>query len=152
MHVEDVSRELEVNVAGWGKMVKRAAKITREADEIGKRMEVVGEEGISLNDIITYLKGELFEFSYLQQNAFDKEDAYCPLSRQIPLFLLVNKIFDMHFEFDSQDTARNFFLELQNEMKNMNFLPYKSERYEQLFEKIEKKLESVAKKEQQGAR
>ena len=61
-------------------MVKKAARILREGDEIGKRMEVVGEEGISFNDMITYLKSELYEFSYLQQNAFDKEDAYCPWS------------------------------------------------------------------------
>ncbi len=79
-------------------MVKKAAQILREGDEIGKRMEVVGEEGISLNDMITYLKSELYEFSYLQQNAFDKEDAYCPLKRQIPLFQLINRIFDMPFQ------------------------------------------------------
>ena len=34
-------------VEGWGKMVKSGRKILREGDEIGKRMEVVGEEGIS---------------------------------------------------------------------------------------------------------
>ncbi len=42
-------------------------------------MEVVGEEGTALEDMIIYLKAELYDFSYLQQNAFDKEDAYCPL-------------------------------------------------------------------------
>ncbi len=149
-YVENVSQELEVNVEGWGKMVKQAAKILREGDEIGKRMEVVGEEGISMNDMITYLKSELFEFSYLQQNAFDKEDCYCPLKRQIPLFKLVSRIFEIPFSFDSQDAARSFFLELQNEIKNMNFLPFNSDRYEQAFARIENKLESVAQKEKVG--
>ena len=147
-YVETVSRELEENVEGWGRIVRQAAKILREGDEIGKRMEVVGEEGISNADMITYLKSELYEFSYLQQNAFDKEDCYCPLERQIPLFKLIDRIFETPFVFDSQDAARNFFLELQNEVKNMNFLPFKSERYVQTFERIEKKLESAAKKEQ----
>lgn len=145
-YVDDVGQELEERVKGWGKMVKRAAKITREGDEIGKRMEVVGEEGISLNDMITYLKGELYEFSYLQQNAFDKEDAYCPLQKQIPLFKLINRIFDMMFTFDSHDAARGFFLELQNELKNMNFLPFKSDRYNASWDHIENKLEMHAKK------
>ncbi len=90
-YVDDVSDELEERVSGWGKMVKRASKLLRDGDEIGKRMEVVGEEGISMNDMITYLKSELYEFSYLQQNAFDKEDAYCPLERQIPIFRLINQ-------------------------------------------------------------
>ena len=84
-YVDDVGLELEERVKGWGKMVKKASRIIREGDEIGKRMEVVGEEGISLNDMITYLKSELYEFSYLQQNAFDKEDAYCPLATADPI-------------------------------------------------------------------
>ncbi len=146
-YVEDASKELEVKVAGWGKMVKRSEKILREGDEIGKRMEVVGEEGISLHDMITYLKSELFEFCYLQQNAFDKEDSYCPLERQIPLFQLVNRLFETSFLFDSLDSARGFFLELQNEMKNMNFLPFKSHRYIEAFERIEKKIEQAAKRQ-----
>jgi V/A-type H+-transporting ATPase subunit A len=146
-YVEDVSQELEVKVQGWGKRVKKAAKILREGDEIGKRMEVVGQEGISMNDMITYLKSELFEFSYLQQNAFDKEDCYCPLKRQIPLFKLISKIFEMPFVFDSQDAARSFFLELQNEVKNMNFLPFNSQRYDQTFKSIEHKLEAAEEQE-----
>ena len=140
-YVENVSQELDVKVEGWGKMVKMAAKILREGDEIGKRMEVVGEEGISLKDMITYLKSELFEFSYLQQNAFDKEDSYCPLPRQIPLFKLVGRIFEITFTFETQDAARSFFLELQNDIKNMNFLPFKSSKYVEAFDHIEKKLE-----------
>ncbi len=142
-----VGQELEEKASGWGKMVKKASKILREGDEIGKRMEVVGEEGIAMNDMITYLMSELYEFAYLQQNAFDKEDSYCPLDRQTPLFQLVSRIFETPFAFDSQDAARSFFLELQNELKNMNFLPFKSDRYVQTFERIEKKLESAAKKE-----
>ncbi len=39
-------------VEGWDQMVKRARKILFERNEIGKRMEVVGEEGIALEDIV----------------------------------------------------------------------------------------------------
>lgn len=146
-YVDDVSKELEARVAGWGKMVKKAAKTLREGDEIGKRMEVVGEEGVSLSDMITYLKSELFEYAYLQQNAFDKEDSYCPLDRQIPLFQLIMRIFEARFVFETHDEARSFFLELQNELKNMNFMPFKSPKYDQTLEHIEKKLERAAKRE-----
>jgi V/A-type H+-transporting ATPase subunit A len=139
-YVDDVSLELEEKVKGWGKHVKRAAKILREGDEIGKRMEVVGEEGVNLHDMIIYLKSELYEFAYLQQNAFDKEDAYCPLDRQIPLFGLINKVIGAEFHFDGHDSARSFFLDLQNDIKNMNFMPFKSERYEKTFARIEEKI------------
>lgn len=144
-YVDDVSDELDSKVKGWGSMVKRAGKFLRDGDEIGKRMEVVGEEGIALSDMIVYLKSELYEFAYLQQNAFDKEDAYCPLDRQIPLFKLVSKIFDADFHFDGHDAARSFFLDLQNEVKNMNFMPFKSERYEKAFARIEEKIAQAVK-------
>ena len=60
-----------------------------------------------------------------------KRTAYCPLERQIPLFRLDRIGFSKcPFAFDSHDAARSFFLELQNEIKNMNFLPFNSERYQ----------------------
>jgi V/A-type H+-transporting ATPase subunit A len=145
---EDVAADLGKKVEGWGKMTKFAAKLLREGDDIGKRMEVVGEEGISLNDMITYLKSELYEFSYLQQNAFDKEDAYCPLERQMKLFSLINSVFSTTFSFETHDEARSFFLNLQNEIKNMNFMPYNSDRYVSAMNSIEQKISRAAKHEQ----
>ena len=69
-------------------------------------------------------------FAYLQQNAFDKEDAYCPLKRQIELFELIQTIFETRFSISIPTMRRaSFFLNLQNEIKNMNFLPFGSEKY-----------------------
>ena len=96
--------------------------------------------------MVTYLKSELYEFAYLQQNAFDKEDAYCPLERQMPLFNMIRSIFESDFSFETHDEARGFFLELQNEIKNMNFMPYKSDQYLQTFKKVEGKVKSRGKK------
>jgi len=145
-YVGDVAKELEEHTAGWGKMVSYAEKILREGDEIGKRMEVVGEEGVSIHDMVIYLKAEMYEFAYLQQNAFDKEDAYCSLERQIKLFTLMYRIFTAAFHFDSRDAARSYFLELQNELKNMNFMPFKSDRYFSTLAHIEKKIDTNVKR------
>lgn len=136
-YVEMVSQELCHQVENWGEKVKKGHHFLFAASEIGKRMEVVGEEGIALEEMIIYLKGELYDFSYLQQNAFDKEDAYCPLKRQIPLFLLIIQIFDATFDLRSHDEARKFFLELQNKIKNMNFIPFESMAYQKAFAEIE---------------
>lgn len=145
-YVDAVGKELDKDLKGWGGIVKKGGQILREGDEIGKRMEVVGEEGISLKDMIIYLKAELYDFSYLQQNAFDKEDAYCPLKRQVKLFVLISKIFDAHFHFENQDAARSFFLELQNEIKNMNFMAFESEPYHKMYARIQEKIEKQSKR------
>lgn len=139
-YVDVVAEDLSHEADGWDKMVTRARKILFESDEIGKRMEVVGEEGIALSDFYIFLKGELYDFSYLQQNAFDKEDAYCPLKRQIALFQLINQIFQHEFNFHSNDEAREFFLDLQNDIKNLNSLAFESENYQNAWALIQDKL------------
>jgi V/A-type H+-transporting ATPase subunit A len=136
-YVDAVAKELSHQAEGWDAMVKKARRFLYEGNEIGKRMEVVGEEGIAIQDLIVHLKAELYDFSYLQQNAFDKEDAYCPLNRQIPLFQLINQIFDAPFKFSTHDEVRQFFLTLQNQIKNMNFMPFQSEQYRKAFASIE---------------
>lgn len=141
-YVVDVASELETHVAGWGEMVTKAASILRLGDQIGKRMEVVGEEGVSIEDLITHLKAELYDFSYLQQNAFDPIDAYCPLERQIPLFRLVHHVFEIPFSFPSRDRARAFFLELQSKIRNLNSLAFESDPYKLNFKQIEEMIDT----------
>lgn len=141
-YLEGVGKELEQRgVLGWTAMVEKAERFLFSGNEIGKRMEVVGEEGTAIEDLVVYLKAELYDFAYLQQNAFDKEDAYCTLDRQIQLFKLINQIFDRHYKFHTHDEARQYFLNLQNTLKNMNFLPFESDEYRAAHHKIEKLLE-----------
>jgi len=144
-YVDDVSRQLESEAPGWGEMVRAAAKFLRLGDEIGKRMEVVGEEGTSLDDLIIHLKAEAYDFCYLQQNAFDKIDAYCPLERQIPLFRLINHIFETPFDFPSRDKAREFFLTLQGKIKSLNSTPFESDEYKKLLSAIQENIETARK-------
>lgn len=139
-YLEKASKRLEETSEAWNKKVKKSQDIIRKGNEILKRMEVVGEEGISIDDIITYLKAELYDICYLQQNSFDPVDAYCPINRSIQMFELVQKIFDKDFKFDSHDESRAYFLDLQNDLKNLNFLTYDSSEYRELLNKIQVKI------------
>jgi V/A-type H+-transporting ATPase subunit A len=142
-YINQVSKEMDSQLEGWGQIVKKAEHILRRGDEIGKRMEVVGEEGTALKDLILYLKAELYDFCYLQQNAFDKEDTYCPLARQVKLLDIIRSIFDLQCRFTSHDEARQYFLRLQNQIKDMNSLPFDSEDYAAASRKIEETIESA---------
>ncbi|GAB5411617.1 MAG: V-type ATP synthase subunit A [Chlamydiales bacterium] len=139
-YLADADRELSQKFEGWGKKVEYAARLLRQGDEIGKRMEVVGEEGISLDDLILYLKSEVYEACYLQQNAFDPVDNYCPLDRQIELFKMMQLIFHTKFQLDQPDSAREFFLELQSAIRNMNTLPFNTDSYKSTYKEIEEKI------------
>lgn len=141
-YLNEAGCDLDEKLPHWADRVRQTSVFLRKGDEIGKRMEVVGEEGVALDDMVVFLKSELYEFCYLQQNAFDKEDSYCPLDRQVELFKLLLKIFDGQFAFDTHDEARSFFLNLQNEIKNMNFLPLHSPRYKEVYVDVEKRVAS----------
>ncbi|AHK63321.1 V-type sodium ATPase catalytic subunit A [Chlamydia avium] len=141
-YLDQVGAILEDKVCGWGEAVKKVDRLLREGSEIGKRMEVVGEEGISMEDMEIYLKSELYDFCYLQQNAFDPVDCYCPFERQIELFTLINRIFDTQLSFDCSDNARSFFLELQSKIKTLNGQEFLSDEYKKGMEVIHKLLDA----------
>jgi V/A-type H+-transporting ATPase subunit A len=50
-------------------------------------------------------------------------------------------IFQSRLRFDSHDEVREFFLSLQNEVRNLNYLPFHSERYEEAVQQIKKMIE-----------
>ncbi|WP_348662864.1 V-type ATP synthase subunit A [Chlamydia vaughanii] len=141
-YLDQVGAILESKVQGWGEAVKKANHFLREGSEIGKRMEVVGEEGIPMDDMEIYLKAELYDFCYLQQNAFDSVDCYCPFDRQIELFSLMSRIFDSKFSFDCPDSARSFFLELQSKIKTLNGQKFLSDEYKEGMEVVLRLLET----------
>ncbi len=146
-YIDDVGKELESQQEGWSQMVQKANWFIRTGDDVGKRMEVVGEEGTAIEDMLIYLKAELYDFSYLQQNAFDKEDAYCPLERQIKQFQLIYRIFETDFDFTVHDEAREFFLSLQNQVKNLNYMIFNSEEYRKAHDAIVQLIQSKEKQE-----
>lgn len=139
-YIENTGEYLNDQLDGWAEKVRKSSNLLKEGDEIGKRMEVVGEEGISIDDMVIFLKAELYDMVYLQQNAFDKEDAFCPLERQITLFRLIQQIFETKLVFDAHDEARSFFLNLQNLLKNTNYLSFQSQEYQSKIEEIQNKI------------
>jgi V/A-type H+-transporting ATPase subunit A len=149
-YLSGVGLELGQVFSEWADTVQHAAHLLQEGDEIRKRMEVVGEEGIAIDDMITFLKAELYDFSYLQQNAFDKEDAYSPIKRQIALLKVMRKIFKTRFVFPSHDEARTYFLTLQNKIKNMNFTVFESSQYFELAGDIEALIAEQSRKAEEA--
>ncbi|NGX63930.1 MAG: hypothetical protein KR126chlam6_01352, partial [Candidatus Anoxychlamydiales bacterium] len=139
-YLDIASKELSQYSDSWQRKVKKAQKILFKGNEILKRMEVIGEEGISIEDMIIYLKAELYDMCFLQQNSFDPVDSVCSITRSILMFDILQKIFDKDFKFDSSDDARNFFLDIQNDLKNLNYLVFESSEFKQLLERIKNKL------------
>lgn len=119
------------------KQVKAGHEILRKSHEVAQMMKVVGEEGTSLCDYVDYLKGEFFDFVYLQQNAYDEVDEATPAQRQEYVFnFIYRNILKQEFELGNKDSALHFFQALRQLFRSWNSSPWQSEE----FKNIEKEI------------
>ncbi len=117
--------------------------ILKKSKEVSQMMQVVGEEGISTEEFVDYLKGEFLDAVYLQQNAFDKEDESTPAERQRHVFALLDEIIQRPFHFENKETARRFFQELRQKFITWNSTPFQSLEFKREEREIREKLASV---------
>lgn len=110
-------------------MVEHGRQIMRRSNDVSQMMKVIGEEGVSLPDYFDYLKGEFFDFVYLQQNAFDPVDEATPLERQQYIFSLIEEILKTKFSSESKDTALNIFQQLRQLFRGLNSAAFKSKEF-----------------------
>lgn len=120
---------------------EKGRAILRRSHEIAQMMKVIGEEGTSLNDYIQYLKGEFFDFVYLQQNAFDAVDEATTEERQVYLLGFICGILDSEYKLDNKPAALHFFQTLRQLMRTWNCAEYNSPEFERTEEQIEIFLE-----------
>lgn len=107
-------------------LIDIAMYILRKGEQVRQMMKVVGEEGITHEDFIIYLKSEFLDSVYLQQNAFDKVDAATDATRQEYVFSKIIEVLDAEFHFDNKETARSFFYRLRLAFIDWNYMEFKS--------------------------
>ncbi len=130
LYRENLRKDLDEQLdPEWGANVDLFSRLLRASSEIGRMMTVVGEEGISTEDLITYLKGEMIDAAYLQQNAFDEQDAATTIERQIRDLKLMAKAVKTDFTFDAKADARKFFASLQDAFYQKNYTAQGSDDY-----------------------
>jgi len=113
----------------------------RKSYEVSQMMKVIGEEGVSLADYIAYLKGEFFDFVYLQQNAFDAVDEATSKERQIYIFDFIHDILLSDFKLEDKEKALHFFQKLRQLVRTWNSSAWMSPEFKQIEEGISILLE-----------
>jgi len=116
--------------------VSYARKILMRGTEVEQMMKVVGEEGTSLEDFITYLKAEFIDAVYFQQNSFDAVDQAASPERQKYVFTQILRILGSSFNFKDKEEARTWFNSLRQKFIDYNFSAWQSDG----FKKIEAEL------------
>lgn len=130
---------------GWADMVAKAKNIIRQGRDAAEQINILGDDGVPMSYHETFWKSELLDFVFLQQDAFDAVDSLCPLERQKYMLNLILGICDRKFEFNDFEDCRNFFKEMINDLRQMNYTDFHSEDFEKYNSQLSKLLEENGK-------
>ena len=100
-----------------------------EGNEIGSMMKVIGEEGTTIEDYVTYLKSEMLDAVYLQQNSFDLVDANCTRERQRYVTDKLIYVLGSEYALDDKDGARSYFNRMRQKFIDWNYTEFRSEAF-----------------------
>ena len=92
-------------------------------------MKVVGEEGTSLADYVVYLKSEMLDAVYLQQNSFDLVDANCGTLRQRYVTDKLIYVLGSEYAVNDKDKARGFFNRMRQKFIDLNYTEFESDAF-----------------------
>ncbi len=128
----EVQTYLEKNLGKeWLGQVLQAKDILLRGKEAMEQINILGDDSVPLVFHDKYWKSELIDFIILQQDAFDKIDASCPMNRQQYMLTSVLKVANTEFKFDGFEEIGGFFKSIINIYKQMNYSEFQSEKFTQ---------------------
>ena len=130
---------------GWVDMVISAKNIVRRGREMKDQIDILGDDGVPMSYHIAFWKSEMVDFAFLQQDAFDPIDALCPLERQKYMLNLILSICDRDFDFEDYERCREYFKQVINALRQMNYSEFGSDDFKEYNNQLTKLLESNGK-------
>ena len=127
----------------WTKKVQEMIDLLERGDAVLQMMQVTGEEGVTVEDFVTYQKALFLDMVYLQQDAFDAVDASCSLKRQKLSFNKVYQLVNLEYKFTDKPQIHDYFTRLTGLFKNFNYAAEEAPDYADLLNKIDHLAESM---------
>jgi V/A-type H+-transporting ATPase subunit A len=123
--------------AEWVSRVRAMQGLLRRGDAVQQMMQVTGEEGVTLDDFVTFQKALLVDTVFLQQDAFDAVDASTPMPRQKLVFERLHGIVHRERAFRDKGEVREYFLRLAGLLRNFNYAAEASPEYRRLLGELD---------------
>ncbi len=124
----------------WLEKVNDMKTYLQRGKEIQEQINILGDDGVTVDFHEGFWKSEVIDFVILQQDAFDKIDAVCPLERQEYMLDLVMDICKHDYNFDNFLDVSEYFKRVINLCKQMNYSEFHSEQFEDYRKKLNELL------------
>jgi V/A-type H+-transporting ATPase subunit A len=125
---------------GWVDRVMRGKTIVRRGKEAAEQINILGDDGVPVDYHDRFWKSELIDFVVLQQDAFDAIDAITPMARQKFMFNYILDLCGRTFNYTDFEDCQNFFKELINLFRQMNYSQFESDPFHTYKQKIDQVL------------
>ena len=125
---------------GWVDKVLTAKNIIRRGKEAAEQINILGDDGVPMSYHVNFWKSELVDYVILQQDAFDAIDSLCPMERQRYMLDLILDICAKDFDFEDFEKCREFFKNLINELRQMNYSAFESEQFKAYNDSVKKMI------------
>ncbi|HBT84613.1 MAG: V-type ATP synthase subunit A [Fermentimonas sp.] len=123
---EYISKEVSED---WTKKVSEIKTRLLRGKEISEQINILGDDGVPVEYHITFWKSEFIDYIILQQDAFDEIDSVTSIERQKNILDLVTEVCRTKFEFDKFTEVADFFKELINIGRQMNYSEFESDSF-----------------------
>ena len=121
----------------WIEDVNEARNMLVRGRETAEQIDILGDDGVPLDYHLIFWKSELIDFVILQQDAFDAIDAVTPLARQEFMLDKVVKICHAEFRFDTFLEVMEYFKQMINVFKQMNYSEYESDQFKKFNDQLD---------------
>ena len=138
----EISAYLDAKVEkGWVEKIVKAKMLVRRGKEMADQINILGDDGVPMSYHEAFWKSEVIDFAFLQQDAFDAIDALCPMERQKYMLDLILEICDKSFSFEGFEACRDYFKNLINLLKQMNYSAFDGPEFKDYRTQLDKLLQ-----------
>ena len=121
---------------GWVDMVKKTKNLVRKGLEAREQINILGDDAVPVSYHMDFWRSELIDFVIIQQDSFDDVDMNVPMERQKYMINKVIDICDMDFGFEEFHQVSDFFKQIINLAKQMNYSRFDSREFKQYEETL----------------
>ncbi len=121
----------------WIEKVNEVKTRMLRGKEIAEQINILGDDGVPVAYHVTFWKSELIDFVILQQDAFDEIDAVTPLNRQEFMLDRIVNICRAEFNFDTFQEVMDYFKNMINVFKQMNYSVFESEQFKKFNDQLD---------------
>lgn len=138
LEYDEVQEYMKENFSeGWVDNVFRAKNYILRGKEAYEQINILGDDSVPIQFHDIFWKSEVLDFAFLQQDAFDKIDCYSPIERQKYMMEYLLHICDSKFEFKGFEEVQDFFKNIINILKQMNYSKFESEEFNEYKAKLD---------------